>query len=312
VCFLITTATAQNPAAEKTATIDTNAILDDLKDLLDSSDVSASYALASVGLGNRLFSIKNNQLNARQASSVLVYTPSIGYFHKSGFSISANANFLNDSKKGLMATQYSITPGYDLPNDKHWGFGVSYSRYFVADKYSSYASPIQNDFYTYVSYKTKWIEPGLAFGYSTGNFTEVFKFKTLAGNVFVDTGTYSLRAFSMMASAGHTFDWENVFSKEDGLSFTPTLMVNFSSDSTKSVSHTIAQNQLRLLSRRRRLPKLQGKNSFQAQSVGLSLDLNYGIGKFIIMPQLYLDYYLPATDEKRFTQTFTLSVGYTF
>ena len=25
-----------------------------------------------------------------------------------------------------------------------------------------------------------------------------------------------------------------------------------------------------------------------------------------------LDYYLPATDEKRFTQTFTLAVGYTF
>ncbi len=36
------------------------------------------------------------------------------------------------------------------------------------------------------------------------------------------------------------------------------------------------------------------------------------IGNFSFAPQLYLDYYLPKTDEKRFTQVFTFTFGYNF
>jgi hypothetical protein len=91
------------------------------------------------------------------------------------------------------------------------------------------------------------------------------------------------------------------------------LLVNFGSDSTQSVSHTVGQNLLRLYPKLKKRIRGRGdKNSFEAQSVALSLDLNYSIGNFTFLPQLYLDYYLPKTDEKRFTQTFTLSVGYSF
>ncbi|MES2850446.1 MAG: hypothetical protein V4685_15410 [Bacteroidota bacterium] len=313
--FIINSKTiAQDTPVNNAPAFDSAAVLNDLLLLLDSADISTSYALVSLGINNRLFSLHNNTLNAKQAStSTLVYNPSVGYFHKSGFSLSAGASLLNRQGKGFGATQYSLTPAYDLLNNQQWAFGVSYSRYFISDKYSSYSSPLQNDLYLYTSYTKHWLQPGIALGYSTGNYTEINKFTVqLTGNTYTDTGTYHLKAFSFMASVGHDFKWQRLFGKEDELGFTPSLLMNFGSDSTESVSHTLGQNLVRFLKRRRRIPRLGDKNSFEAQSVGASLDFNYAVGNFTILPQVYFDYYLPKTDEKRFTQTFTLSVGYSF
>ncbi len=303
-----TTSPATEPA------FDSAAVLNDLMALLDSADVTSSYALVSVGMGNRLFSVRNNRLNARQSStSTLVFTPSVGYYHKSGFSISAGSNLLNDTKTGFGPTQYSLTPAYDFVLNKEWSMGISYSRYFIRDKYSVYASPVQNDAYAYINYKKMWLEPGIAVGYSTGEYKEINQFTIQAtGNTYIDTATYKLNALTMTASISHDFEWVGVFGKNDALGLTPSIMMNFGSDSTESVSHTVFPNLLRFLKRRNRLPKLSGKNSFSAQSAAISLDLHYAIGKFSIMPQLYLDYYLPKTDEKRFTQTFTMALGYSF
>lgn len=313
-CVIASKAAAQDTTVMDTPTFDSAAILKDLLDLLDSANAPTSYGLASVGISNRIFSLHNNALNAKQATtSAIVFSPSVGYFHKSGFSLSAGASFVNRQDKGFGPTQYSITPAYDLVNNKDWALGVSYSRYFIADKYSSYSSPVQNDLYGYVNYTKHWLQPGIALGYSTGNYTEINKFTVqLTGNTFTDTGTYHISAFLFTPSVSHDFQWQHIFGKTDELGFTPTLLMNFGSDSTESVSHTIGQNLLRFLKRRRRIPRLGDKNSFEAQSVAASLDLTYGIGNFTILPQVYFDYYLPKTDEIRFTQTFTLSVGYSF
>jgi hypothetical protein len=304
-----TTIAAAEPA------FDSAAVLSDLMELLDAKDAApASYGLVSVGMGNRLFSVRNNRLNARQSSaSQLVFNPLLGYYHKSGFSISAGSSLLSDAKKGFGPTQYSITPAFDLAGNANWGLGISYTRNIATDKYSVYASPIQNDVFAYASYKKGWIEPGIALGYSTGQYREINTFTIQStGNTYTDTGTYNLKAFSFTAMAGHDFEWENIFGKDDALGLTTSVMLNFGSDSTKTVSHTLFPNLLRFLKRRNRLPKLSGKNSFSAQSVAINLDLSYSVGHFTLLPQLYLDYFLPATDEKRFTQTFTLAVGFSF
>ncbi len=315
-CFFIlcSKTVAQDTTVQGQPAFDSAAILNDLMELLDSAGGSASYGLVSVSISNRIFSLRNNALNARQASaSALVFNPSAGYFHKSGFSLSAGASLINQKGKGFGGTQYSVTPAYDLAGNSKWGFGLSYSKYFISDKYSSYSSPIQNDWYTYVNYTKPWLQPGITMGYSSGTYKEINQFTILAtGNTIIDTGTYKVKSFSFTASAGHGFTWQHIFNKEDELGFTPTLMMNFSSDSTESVSHTIGQNLVRLLKRRKRLRRSGDKNSFEAQSVAASLDFNYAIGKFTILPQIYLDYYLPKTDEKRFTHTFTISIGYSF
>jgi len=313
--FIGNIARAQDtPVVKEQETFDTAAVLSDLMGLLDSADTPHSYAMISVGAGNRVFSVRNNRLNARQSStSVIVFNPSLGYYHKSGFSIAAGSTLLQQKGKGFGATQFSITPAYDFSDSKSWTFGISYSHYFISDQYSSYASPVQHDAYAYLNYKKFWLEPGIALGYSAGRYKEINQFTIRStGNTYIDTGTYSLKSFSFMAAVSHDFEWENVITNNDALSLTPSLMMNFGADSTASVSHTLLPNLIRFLQRRNRLSRLSGKNSFSAQSAALSLDLNYNIGKFTLMPQLYLDYYLPATEEKRFTQTFTMSVGYTF
>lgn len=308
-------AQAQDSTLPAAAAFDSAALLNDLLSLFDTTGVAParSYTMLSMGVTNRLFSLRNNRLNAGQATtSTLVYTPSAGYYHKSGLSLSVGASLLDDLVKGFRATQFSITPAFDLTGSRYWQLGVSYTYFHITDRYSVYASPVQHDLYAQASYNKGWLQPGLAVGYSTGKFTEIFSFKLPGGNLLVDTGNYRLNAFSLTASVGHDFDWEAIFTKSDALSFTPTLMLNLASDSTRSLSHTIGPNLLRFLSRNRRIPRLQGKNSFRAQSVGMSLNLTYSTGKWSFMPQCYLDYYLPATDQKRLATTFAVTAGYSF
>ena len=62
---------------------------------------------------------------------------------------------------------------------------------------------------------------------------------------------------------------------------------------------------------RGKLPKLQ-TNKFEAESIGLDLGLAYSIGRFTFQPDYYVDYYLPQTDEKRFTGIFNVNLGFSF
>ena len=110
-------------------------MLQELMNLLDSADRPTSYAFVNIGIGNRLFSIRNNALNAKQnTTNTVIYSPSVGYFHKSGFSISAATNLLNDGV-GFGANQFSLTPAFDLAGNKNIDIGLSYTHYFVKDKY---------------------------------------------------------------------------------------------------------------------------------------------------------------------------------
>ena len=74
--------------------------LDDLMSLLDSADAPISYTSITAGIGNRLFSIRNNALNSKESSTnTIIYSASAGYFHKSGLSLTAGVNMLNDINK---------------------------------------------------------------------------------------------------------------------------------------------------------------------------------------------------------------------
>jgi hypothetical protein len=294
---------------------DSTAVLKELMALLGAAKIPTSYFSAEVGVGNRLFSVHNNRLNARQSSiSTLVYTPSVGYFHKSGLSLSAGAYLLNDKDNGFGASQYSLMPSYDLLNNDKFGFSFSYTHYFVKDYFSSYASPIQNDFYIAFSYKKAWIQPGIAAGYSTGIYKQVIVKDSAIGAVrrrLYDSATFNLRSFSMMLSASHHFEWTGIFGKDDGFLFTPAVILNFGSYNIDVTHKTNAPHLVNRLISLGRLPKLITSN-FRTESLGLNLNCNYTIGNFSFSPQLYLDYYLPESDSDKFTQSFNFSVGYIF
>ena len=290
-------------------------LINQLSKLLNSGYEPVSYVFLNVGIGNRLFSIKNNALNAFQTTNNrIIYSPSLAYFHKSGFGLTTGANLLTD-EKGFGVNQFSLSPSYDLTN-KDISFGISYAHYFVKNKYSSFSSPIQNDFYTALSYKKTWIQPGVALGYSTGEYKEVRHKDTVIAGIkrhFYDSINYQLNVFSVMLSASHQFSWYGVMSKSDGIIFRPTLMLNAGSGKTTISHNTNAVLLFNFLEKRGRIAKSQ-QSKFELQSIGLNLDLDYTIGPVSFEPQFYIDYYLQAADpgSKKITPIFTFNVGYSF
>jgi len=313
--FLSGRAIAQTKTGSGISEKDSIEILNQLMDMLDSSDSSSSSLFVNIGIGNRLYSVKNNALNAYQNSSKLIYSPSVGYIHKSGLGLAAGANLLNEGT-GVAVSQYSISPSFGLVNNENIDVGISFTHYFVKNKFSPYSSPIQNDFYTSFSYLKNWLQPGVAVGFSNGVYKDArHKDTVIAGfkRRFYDSVTYKLNAFSLMFTLGHQFLWYEVLGQSDGLSLTPTLMLNAGSGKTAITHNTNATYLFRILNRRGKIDKLQ-EFSFAVQSVGLNIDTRYMIGKFYLQPQLYLDYYLPALDSgsKRFSQFFTFNLGYNF
>lgn len=311
----VSTATAQQNDSSVISTLDTAAILKDLMGLIDADIHPTSYGLVEVGAGNRLFSIHNNRLNSRETSiNTIVYTPVVGYFHKSGLSLSAGVYLLNQKNKGFGASQFTITPAYDLIGNDKIGFSISYTRSFVKDKFSPYASPIQHDFYSSVMYKKTWIQPALALGYSTGKYGDVFRKDTIFGNAnlsIYDSTINHLKSFSIMVSAGHNFQWTSLLGSNDALLITPSVVLNMASSTIDITHHTNAPNLIDRLIKRGRLPLLV-TNGFKAESAGFNFNCSYSAGDFTFSPQVYLDYYLPETDTNRFNQSYTFTIGYTF
>jgi hypothetical protein len=282
-------------------------LMKEVMDLLSSSEKPSSYFAASIGIGKRLFNVRNNALNAKQSTiNKFIYSPTMGYYHKTGISLSTSANLLNDSITGFGINQYSISPGYQLDENENIYFAFIYTHYFVDNIFSPYTSPLQDDFYASVMYKKTWVQPGLALGYSAGEYGEVKRLDTL-----YDSVTNNLRVFSFIISASHDFTWDAIFCKKDGLIFNPILMLNAGQSKIGIHHNTNATNLLNFLSKRGRLPKFKS-TPFEIGSVGLNLNLLYGIGKFALQPQAYFDYYLQETDERRFTNVFTLNVSYSF
>jgi hypothetical protein len=313
------TAAAQTEAADKAA-LDSMLKNDALAQMLDSLgtlDAKSSFDV-SIGFGNRLFSLSNNSLTADQADvKKLIVTPAISYYHKSGFGITVTG-FLGSDSGTMSVFQTGITPSYDYAGKKI-AAGVAYTRYINNQSLSISTSPFQNDFYAYVSSSKGLLQPGIAIGYASGKYkeyTDSLKIRPapLPPIRIKDTTTYKLKDFSLMGSVKHDFEWYSVLSKNDGLLISPQLWLIAGSQKYSSVSSTTALTRspqggaLRI----RRSSTATDKTGFSLQSAAFALDMDYGIGKFYVRPQLYLDYYLPQTDGNRLTTTFSCVLGISF
>ena len=282
----------------------------------------SSYVKLNAGITNKLFSISNNSLNAMEQNKQIMFSPSIEYFNKTGLSISFAAFLINDKNKyGFY--QYSLTPSFDHNFGKLISAGISFTRFFIKDKYSSATSPIQNDLYVYAILKKSWLKPGIAVGYSTGVSNEITFIDTTVGTrnrmiriQFTDTAEIHLQSFSVIGSLSHTFWGYDILTSNDAISFTSQLSLNAGSNKY-TVAHktTTTYFNLKKIHKRSRIRNFSAdtvSSKFQVESLGLNLNVNYSIGKFNFDPQLYLDYYLPSSTEKRFTQVFAFTIGYTF
>jgi hypothetical protein len=295
---------------------------DEALKMFDNYNKPSSYFRVNIGFGNKLFSSEDRAIESLQNSNQLVISPSVAYYHKTGFGISFSSFLLNENSRTDFY-QYSLAPFYNYSRGKIVDALLSYTHYFQKDVYSPNTSPVQNEYYGSLVFKKPWLKPGISAGYSSGVFHEIINIDTTirigAQRVrikYTDSTNTKLSTFSVAGTVEHTFTFFKIFSRKDGLGFTPQFSF-ITGMNSYTVSHSSTLTNYNSFTKKRlkriRHFQSQGKNNqYEPKSLGLDLDLNYSIGRFYFEPELYLDYYLPKTNDSRFTQIFNVNVGLTF
>lgn len=301
---------------EERAALDSMFQNDEFIKLMMGMRKSKSYVDVNLGIGNGIFSLKNKSLNAGQAiTNKIFYTGSAGYYHKSGLSLALTGFMANDDGK-LRMYQYAVSPSY-VYNSKSINAGITYTRFIEGSAASFEISPFKNDFYANIAYKKTWIQPGLAAGLSFGKQKEYFDtaFWLLNRVVHVrDTITTKLSGLSLIAYATHAWNFYKLLDSKDAFQLQPTLMLNAGSQRW-NISHSSSLNSRRPVVQnylKARYGDGTGSDSFKLQSLGLLAELTYYYGKFYFQPQVYFDYYLPSTTEKRLTSLYSVVAGFSF
>ena len=147
-------------------------------------------------------------------------------------------------------------------------------------------------------------------GFANGTYKQTeLVFLSNINRFVLDSTDNKTSYFSATFSIEHNFEFENVFTKKDGLTILPIFMVNSGSDKVNSTH-------LNRIFNRPRVPlsvkKTSQANKMQLQSIASSINITYGIGKFYVQPNVYFDYYLPETTGQRFSSIVSLTAGFTF
>lgn len=207
--------------------------------------------------------------------------------------------------------QWAISPAY-VYSGKKISAGVSYTRFIEGSSTSFETSPFKNDIYGSFRYKKTWIEPGIATGIAFGrvkNYYDTTYWDTVHMRpVHLEKEIITrISGFSLTFSASHRFTFEKLLGRKDAMQIQPAILLNGSSQrwtTTYTPSRTPVLNLLK------RKYGESGNTQFKIQSTAFMIDITYYYGKFYIQPQLYLDYYLPSTTEKRLTTLFSLTTGF--
>lgn len=321
VLLISAEALAQKDSTEKQI-LDSLIKNDEFLKMLNDLGKTTSYFQASAGIGNSLLNGNDMAIKTLQNTNTIVFTPSVGYFHKSGFGVSVNGYLLNENQETKFY-QYSLSPSYAYNKSKVINALVSYTHYFIKDVYNTVSSPIQNDFYASISLKKPFLSPGISGSYSYGRSNEIVKIDTVLKIQdqrvrinYIDTVNILLKSISLTASLKHDFNFFNLFSEQDGLRFTPEILLN-AGINRYQIKHNSSLSDFNSFTKKK-LKKIRhvmteiDKQSWLIQSVAVDLDLNYVIGKFNFEPELYLNYYLPKTNDRNFSQIYSFNVGMTF
>jgi len=116
--------------------------------------------------------------------------------------------------------------------------------------------------------------------------------------------------FDLLFSVKHVFDLGGIFSEDDDIIFTPTLISIYG---TNDYGSNLLGSKVPRFTSNKRAGRLgttaTGKS--QLQYVSIYLDFEYSVGKFYVEPQLLLDYTMPKA-ESQWTTIFSLTAGVNF
>ena len=301
--------------------LDYDILFNELDAFLDSISSPHSYTLAALVFQKGYFNYKNKNDIFLEAARKVTFTPTAGYYHKNGLGITGMASFVSD-KEAFRFYQLAISPSYDYLENKSLATGISYTRYLTKDSLPFYTSPLQNELYTYFTYRKSWFKPMVALSYGWGSRSDYKQREEYitslqlrrTGYTRINT-TESISDLSLIASIRHDFYWLDVFSYNDHIRLTPQLTFTsgsqkFGFNQSSSTYGTALRSGANVLYSTENV-YLDNKLYFQPLSMTFYVRTEYSIGKFYLQPQLILDYYFPATD-KKFSSLVSLNAGFMF
>ena len=293
----------------------------DFDEFMDSILSPRSYFLASISGGKGFYNFENKSTYDFTTAKKLTYSPTLGYYHKSGLGITLNG-YLVDDGAGLNYFQTGLTPSYDYLKNKDLATGIAFTKFFTKDSLPFYTTPIQNELYAYFIYRKWWVRPMLALSYGWGSRSDYEAREVLIqdlrlrrrGFTYINTEE-KVSDFSVMASVRHDFYWLDIFGKKDHIRFTPQLTFTsgtqqFGFNQSSTTYATSIRSTSNVLYNTDNF-YLDDQLKFQPLSLTLFLRGEYSLGKFFLQPQLALDYFFPSTD-KRFNALFSVNAGVMF
>lgn len=296
-------------------------LFQDFDAFMDSILSPHSYLLVSISAGKGFYNFEVKNSYDVTTSQKLTYSPTLGYYHKSGLGITATGYIVNDGKNTNFY-QAGISPSFDYLKNKKIATGVSYTRFLTKDSLPFYTSPIQNELYAYFTYRKWWIRPTIALSYGWGSRTDYEQRETLIqdlrlrrrGFTYINT-TETISDFSLMASVRHDFYWLDVLAYKDHIRFTPQLTLTSGTQkfglNQSATTYAIAvRNTSSVLYNTDNL-YLDDQLKFQPLSLTLYLRGEYSLGKFFVQPQMAFDYYFPSSS-KKFNTLFSVNAGFIF
>jgi len=310
--------------------VDYDELFNELDAFIDSLLAPRTYTVVNIGAGTGFYDYSSNEEFALKSKRDLVLTPSIGYYHKSGFGINGTVAIVNEKRK-LNPYQLLTSVSYDYLKSMKFVTGVSASHFFTKDSLNFYTSPLKNELYAYFIYRDLWFKPSVSASYGWGTRNSVVEREEYITslrnrskrNPIVDTTILtteeniaeSINDFSLMFSVRHDFYWLNVFSKKDFVRLTP--QINFITGTQTFGFNQTINTYSSLLNQKKNefLPSennnLDQRMEFQPLSISASVKSELTIGKYFIQPQFMVNYYLPVP-EKNISTAFALNTGFIF
>ncbi len=303
-----------------------DSLMSELKSLLGSMYKPESFFSANLAYSNRLFSTKNNALNAQQTrTGQAALLPSVSYFHKTGFGLTTTGFMRTvDGKPNFY--QLAVSPSYDFIGKKLIA-GISYTNYIKTATNSILTTPFTHEVYAYAQLRKSVVRPFLALGWASGNYQDVstIPLRIRGENIFVlDTSKVELNDFSTIAGVSHTFTVQKIFAKDDMLTFVPSLNLIAELQNYKTTPQSIgvmkdldedpedddAIDIDRIRKRFNLNPKTLSKFSFQ--TLAFSANANWYKSSYSVTAGYFLGYYFNNVNTSKFVHFFNLTVGVTF
>jgi hypothetical protein len=325
IVLLVQMAQAQEKAGHEqpidSSYVDYDALFSDFQSFIDSITKPKSFTIFDIGVGNGFLNYESKSSALLEPTKKFIYTPSLGYYAKSGLGISGTAVVVNDGEK-VNPFQYVLTGSYDYLKNTKFSAGVAMSHFFTRDSLPFYTSPLKNEAYAYFSYRNFWVKPTIAISYGWGSRTDYEEREDYITSLQLGKIGYtiyntreSINDMNLTLSVRHDFYWLNLLSKNDYIRLTPQFIFTsgtqqFGFNQTSNSYSTIPGAGMNVLYNSDKI-YLDNQLNFQPLSMSAFIKTEYSKGKFFLQPKLLLNYYFNTT-ENNFSTAMLLSTGVIF